>query len=132
MSANNANNANNAKYFYVVSTIGVIQSRHGKLAGAKKAQAQLGKAAYWVIALDHKVDRGRLVVVSKAGVATVACPDGLTREQGEWLWENAGKRGGLLRVPTPDADRALAAVAGQEQAVAAQMTAIYGLVGDWL
>jgi hypothetical protein len=127
-----ANNANNANYFYVVSTIGVIQSRHGDLVNAKKAQARLGKASYWVIALDHKADRGRLVVVSKAGVATVAIPEELSKEQGEWLWDNAVKQSGLLRVPAPDTDKAIAALSGHEVAVAAQMKAIYGLVGEWL
>ena len=132
MKARNASNARHVMYFYVVSTIGVIQSWHRDLANAKKAQARLGKASYWVIALDHKADKGRLVVVGKAGVATVVCPEGLTQEQGEWLWDNADKQGGLLRSPTPERDRALAALAGHEVAVAVQMRAIYGLVGEWL
>jgi hypothetical protein len=132
MKARNASNARNVMYFYVVSTIGVIRSRYGDLATAKRVQARLGKASYWVIALDHKADRGRLVVVGKAGVATVAIPEGLSKEQGEWLWENAGKQGGLLRVPTPEADKAIAALSGHEMAVATQMRAIYGLVGEWL
>jgi hypothetical protein len=121
-----------ANYFYVVSTIGVIRSRHGSVKGARAAQAKAGKDAYWVIALDHKADRGRLVVVGKAGAATVAIPEGLSKEQGAWLWENAATQGGLLRSPTPEADKAIAALSGHEVAVAVQMQAIYGLVGEWL
>ncbi len=122
----------NKQYFYVVSTIGIIQSCHGALANAKRAQAHLGKAAYWVIALDHKAANGRLVVVQAAGVATTAVPDEVSLEQGAYLWEHADKPSRLLRSLTPATDRALAALSGHEQAVAAQMRAIYGLVGAWL
>jgi hypothetical protein len=127
------NNSSFKQYFYVVSTIGIIVSRHGALANAKRAQARLGKAAFWVIALDHKAGRGRLVVVSPAGVATTAVPEGgVSEEQGEWLWENAGKGNGLLYGSMSATDRALAALSGHERAGAAQMKAIYSLAGAWV